>query len=77
MTGPEAGNNLRLEQYNQVIDEFLSENGITSPQPDFFCYFRFFPQPLSDNLHPNNAGYIAMAKIWSNILLGLSNTCVP
>lgn len=77
MTGPEAANNVRLEQYNQVIDELLSENGIAATQPDFYCYFSFFPQQLSDNLHPNNEGYIAMARIWSNIFLGLSNTCVP
>lgn len=57
-----------LRQYNAVIEELVTANGIRVRPPDFFGYFREHPDQLSDGVHPNNSGYEAMAELWLRAL---------
>jgi lysophospholipase L1-like esterase len=66
-----AQRNLLVQEYNQVIDELNSANGIQTIPPDFYNYFRANPGQMSDNLHPNGVGYQGMAELWSNTLTGV------
>jgi hypothetical protein len=38
--------------------------------PDFFGYFRAHPEDIADAVHPNLAGYAAMAELWGVALAG-------
>jgi lysophospholipase L1-like esterase len=70
-----AARNLLIKEYNQVIDELVSDpsNAITVPPPDFYNYFKDIDpvtgnprhaDQYSDNLHPNGLGYQSMANLW-------------
>jgi lysophospholipase L1-like esterase len=74
-----SGANSLIEEYNTVVDQLITENAIEIAAgtpfvaPDFYSYFEdnynnaggseFF-----DNLHPNGAGYAAMADLWFTAL---------
>ena len=62
-----ALNNL-IQQYNQVIDQLISENSISVAAPDFYSYFKLNLSEYSDDLHPNGIGYQSMAVLWSDAL---------
>ena len=51
-------------EYNQVINELVSANGISVPPPDFFGWFQAHQDQLVDPLHPNGEGYQSMANWW-------------
>jgi lysophospholipase L1-like esterase len=58
----------RIGEYNQVIDELVSANGISVTPPDFYTYFQGHPGELIDGLHPSGIGYQSMADLWSATL---------
>jgi lysophospholipase L1-like esterase len=60
--------NILIQAYNRVIDELVIANGIQVPPPDFYTYFKSHPEQFYDDLHPNGAGYQAMANLWSLVL---------
>jgi hypothetical protein len=61
--------NLRIEDYNRVVDELIFDNEIFVIPPDFYTYFRSNPDKLgSDGIHPNGVGYQSMGNLWSNAL---------
>jgi lysophospholipase L1-like esterase len=43
--------------------------------PDFFGYFRAHPEDIADAVHPNLAGYAAMAELWAAALAGQNMAC--
>lgn len=57
-----------LREYNQVIDELAVEDRLYVSPPDFFAYFSEHPGELADGIHPNRAGYDAMAQLWLRAL---------
>jgi lysophospholipase L1-like esterase len=59
-----------IQEYNVVIDELASENGITTftAPNDFYTYFKNNPGELPDGIHPNGAGYQSMAALWLTAL---------
>lgn len=58
-----------LEEYNRVIDELVAENRIGVTPPNFYGYFEgTYATEYFDNLHPNGAGYRAMANLWKDAL---------
>lgn len=59
-----------IREYNEVIDELVAEERLTVPPPDFFAYFQAHPGDLTDGIHPNLAGYEAMAELWFRALNG-------
>jgi lysophospholipase L1-like esterase len=59
-----------LREYNGVIDELVTEERISVQPPDFFAYFQAHPENLVDGVHPNRAGYDAMAEMWMQALDG-------
>ena len=68
---PTGARNVLIQQYNIVVDELVSANGITVTPPDFYNYFYtqgFYQTQYSDNIHPNAAGYAAMANLWFQAL---------
>ena len=60
--------NRLIQAYNRVIDELVIANGIQVTPPDFYTYFKSHPEEISDGLHPNGAGYQAMANLWFQAL---------
>ncbi len=63
-----AAKNIRIQEYNQVIDTLVTKNGIRVVPPDFYSYFEKNPQQYSDNLHMNGNGYQSMAAVWLDAL---------
>ena len=59
-----------IREYNEAIDELVAENRIGVTPPDFYAYFRDHPDDLVDGIHPNRAGYAAMANLWFEALTG-------
>jgi lysophospholipase L1-like esterase len=57
-----------VREYNAVIDELVAEERLDTPPPDFFAYFHAHPDELADGIHPNRAGYDAMARLWLRAL---------
>jgi len=68
--------NLEAEEYNEVIDELVEENGILVTPPPFFEYFKHHPEQQADSVHPDGVGYQAMANLWRNALMGYNNNPV-
>jgi PKD repeat protein len=63
--------NVLIQQYNPVVDELVSNtaNGITVTPPDFYNYFLgTYQTQYSDNIHPNDTGYMSMATLWLQAL---------
>ena len=63
-----AKRNLLIQEYNQVIQELVTSNGIEIAPPDFYGYFSANLDQFYDNLHPNGIGYQQMAHLWFNVL---------
>ena len=61
--------NSDLQEYNQVIDELDSENGIGVMPPDFFSFFESHPEQMADDLHPDGVGYQSMARLWRDAIM--------
>ena len=59
-----ADRNILIQEYNQVIDELIADNGIETTPPDFYTYFSSHPEEFSDRIHPNGAGYKSMAQLY-------------
>ena len=57
-----------IQEYNSVIDELVTVNGIGATPPDFYHYFLGNPIELSDTLHPNGTGYDSMGSLWQSTL---------
>ena len=60
--------------YLPGIDQLRSADRL-GMAPDFFGYFRAHPDAIADAVHPNFAGYAAMAKLWATALGGVSQPC--
>ena len=77
---PDTGaRSVLIKEYNQVIDELVSDplNNITVTPPDFYNYFKGidpatgsprYEDQYFDNLHPNGIGFQSMAEFWFNTL---------
>ena len=72
--GESAYLNPAIQEYNQVIDELISENSINVVAPDLYTYFSDNPSELSsDGLHPDGTGYQSIAQLWFDALNGSSD----
>src|SRR5262249_37658233 len=62
--------NVMIQQYNQVIDQLVSNpaNNISVLPPDFYTFFSNNQSQYADLLHPNGVGYQSMANIWAQAL---------
>jgi lysophospholipase L1-like esterase len=55
-----------IQQYNQVINELVTQNNLPVVPPDFYTLFKTNPSLLGDELHPNGGGYQSMSTLWYN-----------
>ncbi len=64
-----------VQQYNMVVDELVTLNGLGYTPADFHTYFTANPAEFSaDGIHPAGMGYQSMARIWCealNLQMGL------
>ena len=60
----DTGLNEIYQDYNEMIDELVSENSIVVVPPDFYEYFENHQNEFNDILHPDGKGYQAMADLW-------------
>jgi lysophospholipase L1-like esterase len=65
-----AAENQLIIEYNSIIVELITLNGIPKNPPDFYNHFRdnYFYNGASeygDNVHPNGLGYQSIADLWS------------
>lgn len=68
--GAEASRQL-MQEYNARIPAITANTGARIG-PDFYAYFEAHTSQLADNLHPNQAGYDAMAGLWTQSVTGSS-----
>ena len=73
---PRQNRDVLLQEYNQVVDELIIENGL-QVAPDFHCYFGMNTQLMPDGVHPDGQGYLDQAQIWFNVLTTQSGACAP
>jgi lysophospholipase L1-like esterase len=66
--GSFSGRNTLIQEYNQVIDQLISENSISVAAPDLYTFFELNQDQYSDDLHLNGTGYQSMADLWFNAL---------
>ncbi|WP_437620684.1 GDSL-type esterase/lipase family protein [Sorangium sp. So ce1151] len=64
------GHHDTLDVFNQAIDELTQENSLV-PGPDLYAWFEAHPEQLTDEVHPDPAGRVAMNKLWSDAVDGL------
>ncbi len=69
-----ATRNVRIRDYNMVIDELVGDNFIPVVPPDFYAHFEdnFLnsnADEFFDNFHPDGDGYISMGALWSDTLI--------
>jgi len=81
-TSPHLLNTTRdalIAQYNQVVDELVSENGSGYVPANFHSYFTAHPDEFdADGLHPAGIGYVSMGRLWCQTLDGqLGQACAP
>jgi lysophospholipase L1-like esterase len=62
------------KEYLPVIDALRTGNHLGAG-PDFFAYFRDHQDGLADGVHPNGAGYNALAVLWNIALDGQNTRC--
>jgi lysophospholipase L1-like esterase len=63
--------NLRIEEYNNEIEDLVDDHTNTLVGPDFYNIFLNLTNPTSyynDTLHPNDGGYSVIADEWHTIL---------
>jgi lysophospholipase L1-like esterase len=66
---------------NQAEAHYLPEiDGLRAranlgPAPNFFAFYRDHPEAVADAVHPNFAGYAAMAQLWGAALAGQGQGC--
>ena len=66
----EKGISGNVERYNAKVDQIYAEFPDVIPGPDFYTWFKENPDMLSgDGVHPSDAGYNAMRKIWAETVL--------
>jgi len=53
-----------------VVDEVVRREGLL-PGPDLYGWFKAHPDRLSDGLHPDDAGAIAMNRLWADAVAPL------
>lgn len=67
-----GANDLKVQSYNQVIDELVADptNNIGALPPDFHAYFatRISTHYIPDGIHPNGLGYQGMSALWLDVL---------
>lgn len=70
--------NINIREYNVIIDQLATANGITVLPPDFYIYFKdtygdaYSPtlqDGYADNLHPDGMGHKDMTELWWNVLI--------
>lgn len=55
-----------IQNYNLAVEQLAIEHDLRAAPPDFYNYFLNSQDSVFfDNLHPNGAGYGAMAKMWA------------
>jgi lysophospholipase L1-like esterase len=59
---------VRIQQYNQAIDELVLENGIPVTPPDYYAWFQSHTSQLEEGIHPTGVGFQSMANMWFNAL---------
>lgn len=60
--------------YLPVVDSLRAQFGLGAG-PDFFSYYRDHTGERADWVHPNGAGYAAMAQMWADALDGHGSNC--
>jgi lysophospholipase L1-like esterase len=55
---------------NAAIDAVAAARGLL-PGPDLDAWFRARPERLADGLHPDDAGSIAMSRLWAEAVAPL------
>ena len=61
-------------QYLPEVDR-LRARAKLGPAPNFFAFYRDHPETIADAVHPNFAGYTAMAQLWGAALAGQGQGC--
>ena len=61
--------------YLPVVDSLRARFGLGAG-PDFFSHYRDHKGERADWVHPNGAGYAAMAQMWADALGGHGSNCV-
>ena len=64
-----ATRNELVREYNEVIDEVVSEKGLIVSSPDFYTFYKNNQSQMADNLHPSGTGYRSMGDLWAAELL--------
>ena len=75
-TKTNVSRNAVIQQYNEAIDELVSENVIPVTPPNFYDFYEANQDQLFDNFHPNDIGYQSMATCWSEAIQGILATCL-
>jgi lysophospholipase L1-like esterase len=53
-----------IAKFNDVITDLTAENELL-PGPDLYAWFRAHPEQLRDGVHPNDAGALAVNRLWA------------
>lgn len=64
------GQHANIPSFNRVIDGLRAEHGLTAG-PDLYAWFLAHPEALRDHLHPNDAGIVAINRLWAEAVDGL------
>lgn len=60
---------LRIQQYNQVLDELAAQNALPVPPADFYSHFaNLTATHYQDAILLNGVGYEAMGQVWVQVL---------
>jgi lysophospholipase L1-like esterase len=72
--GPAPSYDATIQEFNQVIDELVSDNGFSYTPPDFHAYLtaNSVLEMNADNIHPNGIGYQSMANLWCTAINGIT-----
>ncbi len=62
------------QSYFTKISDLVSNNNLSSSVPDFYTYFQAHPELYVDSIHPNTAGYTAVASLFETSLESISST---
>lgn len=70
----QAARNQAEAQYLPEVDRLRARANL-GPAPNFFTFYRDHPENIADAVHPNFAGYAAMAQLWGAALAGQGQGC--